>query len=367
MPFKLTDIERKAPNDIDQERRWADWAIQQLLAETARTADTHVEKIDHPRIPEGIDIYLKDESAHSTGSLKHRLARSLVLFGVCNGDIKEATPLVEASSGSTAVSEAYFARMLGLQFYAVMPSKTSRAKRELIEAAGGTCVLVDDGREIYARAAELAEDEDGYYMDQFTNAERATDWRGNNNIAERIFEQLRKEPHPVPEWFVVGAGTGGTSTTLARYARLHAFHTKVCVADVENSAFTLSMAGQTIPDSLPGSRIEGIGRPRVEPSFMKELVDRIIQVPDIGSISAMRWVSEYLGKRVGASTGTNVLVSLLLADEMHRKGENGSIITLICDDGNRYSDTYYSDSWLMSQHMDLDEYKPFLDGDTWEN
>ncbi|HAN90425.1 MAG TPA: cysteine synthase, partial [Erythrobacter sp.] len=65
-----------------------------------------------------IAIYLKDESSHPTGSLKHRLARSLFLYGLCNGWICENTPVVEASSGSTAVSEAYFARMLGLRFIA---------------------------------------------------------------------------------------------------------------------------------------------------------------------------------------------------------------------------------------------------------
>jgi len=53
-------------------------------------------------------------------------------------------------------------------------------------------------------------------MDQFTYAERATDWRGNNNIAESIFEQLSLEQHPVPTWIVVGAGTGGTSATIGR-------------------------------------------------------------------------------------------------------------------------------------------------------
>ena len=71
-----------------------------------------------------IDLYLKDESTHPTGSLKHRLARSLFLYALCNGWIGPGAPFVEASSGSTAVCEAYFARMLGLPFIAVMPRST---------------------------------------------------------------------------------------------------------------------------------------------------------------------------------------------------------------------------------------------------
>ena len=68
-------------------------------------------------------------------------------------------------------------------------------------------------------AAELAAETGGHYLDQFTYAERATDWRGNNNIAESIFEQMTHERHPVPSWIVVGAGTGGTSATIGRYIR----------------------------------------------------------------------------------------------------------------------------------------------------
>jgi cysteine synthase len=92
----------------------------------------------------GIDLYLKDESVHPTGSLKHRLARSLFLYGLCNGWIAERTTIVEASSGSTAISEVYFARFLSLPYIAVMPSTTSPEKIALIEAQGGVCHLVDD-------------------------------------------------------------------------------------------------------------------------------------------------------------------------------------------------------------------------------
>ena len=92
----------------------------------------------------GIDLYLKDESTHVTGSLKHRLARSLFLYALCNGWLTERTTVIESSSGSTAVSEAYFARMIGLPFVAVMPAGTSPEKIALIQAQGGRCHLVDD-------------------------------------------------------------------------------------------------------------------------------------------------------------------------------------------------------------------------------
>ena len=190
-----------------------------------------------------LDLYLKDESVHPTGSLKHRLARSLFLFGLCNGTIGPDTTIIEASSGSTAVSEAYFARMLGLPFVAVMPRTTSQQKIDLIEFHGGSCHLVDDPASIYEEARTLAARANGHYLDQFTYAERVTDWRGNNNIAESIFEQMAQERHPVPSWVVLGAGTGGTSATIGRYVRYKRHATSVCVVDPEGSVYLDSWSG----------------------------------------------------------------------------------------------------------------------------
>ncbi|OYX84884.1 MAG: hypothetical protein B7Y75_04195, partial [Azorhizobium sp. 35-67-5] len=102
---------------------------------------------------------------------------------------------------------------------AVMTRTTSAEKIEDIERQGGRCHFVDDSGQVYAEAAALAQRIGGVYVDQFTNAERVTDWRGNNNIAESIFQQMQGEPHSVPHWIVVGAGTGGTSATIGRYLR----------------------------------------------------------------------------------------------------------------------------------------------------
>src|SRR5690606_37388104 len=161
------------------------------------SADTHLIPLQLPGCP-GIDVYLKDESSHPTGSLKHRLARSLFLYALANGWLRAGAPVIEASSGSTAVSEAYFARLLGLPFIAVIPRSTSPEKIAAIEFQGGRCHLIDHACTINEVSARLARETGGHFMDQFTYAERATDWRANNNIAESIFKQMAEEPHPVP-------------------------------------------------------------------------------------------------------------------------------------------------------------------------
>ncbi|CAM3150914.1 PLP-dependent cysteine synthase family protein [Nocardioides dubius] len=342
-------------------RAWLNEALRKVEADANRSADTHLHVFPLP--PSwGVELYLKDESVHPTGSLKHRLARSLFLYSLCNGWIGEGTTVIEASSGSTAVSEAYFARLLGLPFVAVMPRSTSPEKIALIEFYGGRCHFVDDGATIYAEARRLAAECDGHYLDQFTYAERATDWRGNNNIAESIFEQLALEPHPVPEWVVVGAGTGGTSATIGRYVRYRRLDTRVCVVDPENSAFAPSYAsGDPSVTTDRSSRIEGIGRQRVEPSFIPTVVDEVLAVPDAASVAAARWCSEITGRLVGGSTGTALWGALHKVAQLRATGRTGSVVTLICDGGERYADTYFNDDWLSAQGIDPTPYAAALD------
>jgi cysteine synthase A len=353
----------------DADRTWLNEAIRKVEADANRSADTHLHVFPLPATWD-VDLYLKDESVHPTGSLKHRLARSLFLYALCNGWIDDGTTVIEASSGSTAVSEAYFARLLGLPFVAVMPASTSREKIELIEFEGGSCHLVDEPGTVYDEARRLATETGGHYMDQFTYAERATDWRGNNNIAESIFDQLSQERHPIPAWIVVGAGTGGTSATVGRYVRFRRHHTRVCVVDPENSAFFDGWASADPGFTTGrGSRIEGIGRPRVEPSFLPSVVDAMVSVPDAASIAAMRWTSRITGRLVGGSTGTAMWGSLRLVAAMHADRRPGSVVTLLCDGGDRYAGTYYDDGWLAQQGIEIAPYsatlEKFYDTGTW--
>lgn len=340
---------------------WVKHAISEIEADFQRSADTHLIRLNLPTFP-GIYLYLKDESTHPTGSLKHRLARSLFLYGLCNGWIKEDTTIIEASSGSTAVSEAYFARLLNLPFIAVMPSCTARKKVEQIEFYGGRCHFVDSASQIYAASEQLAKELNGHYMDQFTNAERATDWRGNNNIADSIFRQMEREPHPIPAYIVMSAGTGGTSATLGRYIRYQGHPTHLMVVDPENSVFMDSylQKDRTITGTC-GSKIEGIGRPRAEPSFIPEAIDSMMRVPDAASIATIHWLQKVLGRKVGASTGTNMWGALKLARQMRDRGEQGAIVTLLCDSGERYLDTYYDAGWVKKNFGDLSQYTQQLE------
>jgi len=353
----LEDVDRSDPALRD----WVAERVRRLEADDRRSADTHLLRLALPA-EWGVDLYLKDESTHVSGSLKHRLARSLFTYALVNGWLRPGMPVIEASSGSTAVSEAHVARMLEVPFVAVVPRSTSARKVALIEAAGGSCHYVDHAEQMSRAARDLAAERGGLFLDQFTHAERATDWRGNNSIAVSAMEQMSLEPHPVPRWIVVGAGTGGTSATFGRYLRYQRLPTGLCVADVEGSAF---FPGWRDADrgaaTDASSRIEGIGRPRMEPSFVPGVVDRMIRVPDAASVAAARHLSERLGRRVGASTGTNLVAAARLVTELRERGEQGSVLTLLCDSGDRYSGTYFDDDWVAAQGWDLAPWRARLE------
>ena len=329
---------------MTDERRWVADAIAVLQREAARSADTHLLHMTLPGFP-GIDFYLKDEAAHPTGSLKHRLARSLFLYALCNGRLRPGQAVVDASSGSTAISEAWFARLLGLEFTAVMPDCTSPGKIAAIRELGAHCDLTPPGMCTQARAREIAAN-GACFLDQFGLAERATDWRGNNNIAESIIGQMAREPHPAPAWIVCGVGTGGTSATIGRYLRYRGLPTRLAVAEPAGMVYAKAWPQRDRDahvDCL--SLIEGIGRQNVEPSFQFGVVDEVIEVADVASIAAMLLLEERLGFRYGGSSGTNLVACLQLAQRMREAGEQGSIVTLLCDRGARYRETLYDADW----------------------
>ncbi|PZO62390.1 MAG: cysteine synthase [Pseudoxanthomonas suwonensis] len=335
------------------DRAWLGQAIATLQREAARSADTHLLHMRFAGFP-GIDFYFKDEAAHPTGSLKHRLARSLFLYALCNGRLHAGQAVVDASSGSTAISEAWFARLLGLPFTAVMPDSTSPGKIAAIRELGAHCDLTAPGLCTQQRARAIAA-EGACFLDQFGLAERATDWRGNNNIAESILGQMAREPHPHPAWIVCGAGTGGTSATIGRYLRYRGLDTRLCVAEPQGQVYAQAWRQRDRTASVDClSLIEGIGRQNVEPSFQFEVVDAVIEVPDEASIAAMLLIEELLGFRYGGSSGTNLVACVQLAQQMCDAGQQGSIVTLLCDRGARYRETLYDPDWRRARGLHVD-------------
>jgi cysteine synthase A len=157
----------------------------------------------------------------------------------------------------------------------------------------------------------------------------------------------------VPAWIVCGAGTGGTSATIGRYLRYRGLDTRLCVAEPTGSAFAIGWreddrdAVATRP-----TLIEGIGRRSVEPGFLFEIVDAVVEVDDAESIAAAWLLEELLGRRRGGSSGTHFAACLRLAAALRDDGRNGAIVTLLGDLGERYHDTLFDPAWLAARGID---------------
>ena len=334
-------------------REWVNDAIRRLLAEAAACPDTPMRELRLPAFP-GIRFLLKDETEHPTGSLKHRLARSLFLYALCSGRLQPGQGAIDASSGSTAISEAWFARRLGLPFTAVMPRSTAQVKQRALAAIGGQCELVDPDVDPAARARELAAATGACYLDQFGLAGIATDWRGNNNIAHSLLAQCRALGAGDPRWIVCGAGTGGTSATIGRYLRYSGSQATLCVAEPAGAAFAQAWArgGDRAAVASAPTVIEGIGRARVEPCFAFELADAVHEVEDSASIAGALLLASLAGTLYGGSSGTNLVAAMALAHAMARRRERGAIVLLLCDRGERYADTLFDPAWRARNELD---------------
>ena len=159
MPAANPAPSRQDPEPNTAGRAWSAAAILRLADEAQGCPETPMRELRLPGFPD-IGLLFKDESVHPIGSLKHRLARSLFLYALCSGRLRRGQTALDASSGSTAISEAWFAQRLGVPFIAVMPCSTAITKQREVAAYGGRCELVDAATDPIARARELAQRHD---------------------------------------------------------------------------------------------------------------------------------------------------------------------------------------------------------------
>ncbi|GAB3829708.1 PLP-dependent cysteine synthase family protein [Dactylosporangium cerinum] len=336
-----------------RERRWAVDALAALRAPVASPPLRH-----YPLPPEwGISLLLQDHSGGPTGSVKDGTVRRSFEHAIASGWIGAGTTLIDATAGNGAVAAARLAGLLGLPFVAVVPGRTSAAKRARISAHGGRCHPFDPPVGIYDEARRLAQEPGTHLLDHFAWAARSEDWRDASGLAATLVRQVTSATGAPPDWVVTGAGTGATSAAIGRHARFHGLPTRLAVVDPEHSAY---FPGWVTGD--PGyatgmpSRIEGIGRPRTEPGFLPAVIDLVIPVADGASVAAMRHLADAHGWRAGPSTGANLWGVMHLVSRMRARGERGTVATLICDGGEPYRDTYYNDERLRTAGIEVTQW-----------
>jgi cysteine synthase A len=148
-------------------------------------------------------------------------------------------------------------------------------------------------------------------------------------------------------------GNGRDLVDIGRYLRYAGSQARLCVAEPTGGAFARGWrTGDRGARATAPTWIEGIGRREVEPCFAFELVDRVVEVDDARSIGACMLLERFGGGRYGGSSGTNVAAAIDIARGMQARGESGSIVLLLCDRGDRYADTLFSDVWQAARGLD---------------
>ena len=260
-------------------------------------------------------ILAKLEGNNPAGSVKDRPALSMIRHAEKRGDIKPGDTLIEATSGNTGIALAMAAAMGGYRMLLVMPENQSIERRQTMRAYGAELVLTpkDGGMELARDVAEkLRDDGRGIILDQFANPD--------NPLAhyEGTGPEIWRETEGRVTHFVSSMGTTGTIMGVSRYLKEQ--NQGVCIVGCQ-------------PE--PGSQIPGIRKwpaaylPKI---FDSTLVDRVASVSQAEAEEMARRLACEEGIFAGVSSGGAIAVALRLASEV----ENATIVTIVCDRGDRY-------------------------------
>ena len=275
-------------------------------------------------VPEGsATIYLKLESANPGGSVKDRIALSMIEDAESRGLLKEGNELVEATSGNTGVGLAFVASAKGYPITLVMPDTMTQERRAILKAYGATLLLTPGSlgmKGAVEKAEELAKEDPKYFLvRQFDNPANPAIHR--RTTAEEILEQV-----PELDAFVAGIGTGGTITGVGEVLAAKKPGTLVvAVEPVDSPLLTQGKAGP--------HKLQGLGANFVPSILNREAFQRIEDVGYEDAISVTRLLARKEGLLTGISTGAIVFAALKIAKEL---GAGKTVVAVLCDTGERY-------------------------------
>jgi cystathionine beta-synthase len=281
----------------------------------------------------------KLETFNPGGSIKDRIALSLIEAAERDGRLRPGGTIVEPTSGNTGTGLAIVARLKGYRVVAVMPDKMSREKIDLLRAYGAEVVVAptdvppDSPQSYYRVADRLTEEIPGAFQpNQYRN--QANPRAHYESTGPEIWEQTEgRITH-----LVAGVGTGGTVTGVARYLREQRPELVVVGADPEGSIYS---GGE---DGVRPYLVEGVGEDFLPDTFDPSAVDRWITVSDRDAFLTARRLAAQEGILAGGSAGLAVHAALALAAEI---SDRSAVIVVILPDGGRsYLSKVYSDSWM---------------------
>lgn len=279
----------------------------------------------------GCRIMAKLESANPTGSMKDRMARSVIESAAAKGYIRPGNTVIEYTAGTTGISLGFVCASLGYRFHAVFSDAFSHEKRITMRSFGSIITDVQSDnkkitsdliRAMIAKAGELSKEPGHWWADQLKNEDAE---RGYYDLGKEIWDQTNGNI----DAFVHSVGTAHSIHGVTR--QLWSYNKNIHVAAIEPAESAVISGRPT------GShKIEGMGLGFIVPFWKPELVNEVIPVSTEEAMTMARKLAKDEGIFAGTSTGANLVGALRLAERSTRPK---TIVTLIVDSGLRYIST----------------------------
>lgn len=270
----------------------------------------------------GVELWAKAEFANPGGSVKDRAATRIIKDAIARGDLGDGRRLLDSTSGNTGIAYSLVGAALGIPITLVMPENVSLPRKQITAGFGTELIFSDpmegsDGAIVLARKLAAEHPDRYYYPNQYANE---SNWRAHyDGTALEIWAQTQgRVTH-----FVTGIGTSGTVVGTSR--RLHELNPSIrCIGMQPDDAWHGLEGLKHIPSSL------------VPPIYDESALDDTLWMPTDEGWDMSERLARDEALFVGHSAGANVAAALRIGKELAAAGQEGVVVTMLCDRGDRY-------------------------------
>ena len=284
------------------------------------------------------NLIAKVEHMNPGGSIKERIAVSMIDDAEEQGLLRPGGTIIEPTSGNTGVGLALIGAVRGYRVICTVPDKVSKEKQDLLRAYGVEVVVTptdltpEHPESYYGVARRLTQEIEGaFHPDQYSNP--ANPRAHYDNTGPEIWRQTEGEV----DVLVVGVGTGGTISGAGRYLKEQKPEIQVVGVDPAGSIFTADSE-----EEVHQYAVEGVGEDFYPETVDLELIDRWLEVTDAESFAMTRRLAREEGILVGGSCGMAAHGALLVADEDH----DAMVVVILPDSGRGYLSKVFNDDWM---------------------
>jgi len=293
-------------------------------------------------------LFLKLENQNPGGSIKDRVAVSIIADAEKRGILKPGGTIIEATAGNTGLGLALVARMKGYKIILVIPDKMSQEKINHLHALGAQVVItrsdVGKGHPDYYQdlALKISRETGAFFANQFENP--ANPLAHETTTGPEIWEQLN---HKV-DALVVGVGSSGTLTGLTHFFKKVSDKVEIVLADPKGSILAEYIKTGNVSREVGSWLVEGIGEDFIPSIADFSLTKSAYSISDQESFDTVRELLKAEGILAGSSSGTLLAAALKFCRE---QTSPKNVVTFVCDSGNKYLSKMFNDNWLLDQGL----------------